>query len=160
MAEIIHRHPFDIIFPHFWISEYPAIWFFHIFEPLILPHFASCICRRPIRMMHVDFSILIVDFEISHSTSSFSSFWDQMIKWPPSGDRFAFTGVFFNCHLIVNVWNWANLSQTMGRSTQSAENNMWSVCGSFDQLETDSWIDSVSATCLRGPVRICHVDQL
>ena len=29
----------------------------------------------------------------------------------------------------------------------------------MDQLETDSWIDSVSATCLRGPVRIFRVSH-
>ena len=84
-----------------------------------------------------------------------------MIKWPRSSDRFAFTCVLFNCHLIENVWNRSDLWQTMGRGTQSAENNMWSVCWSGRMMRCSKRraksADPLSAIAV---IRLCHVDQL
>ena len=66
--------------------------FFHISERLILPHFwaahslhiyASCMCRRPIRMRHVDFSIFIIIFHISELFSDLIIIFTSHNEFPP-----------------------------------------------------------------------------
>jgi len=75
---------------------------------------------------------------------------------PPRGSlgaRFAFTCVLFYFHLIVIVWKWANMWQSVGSGSCQLSNNVWFVW-------TNKNMTAGSATCLRQPVKTCHVDQL